>query len=252
MAPIYLVSDIHAGDPAGEAGRRDFLDFLCFLENQKGELFILGDLFDFWFEWRHVVPKGVFDILYQLRRLVDAGWRVVFLPGNHDFAPGAFLSQEVGIELPGESMVLEVEDKRYFLSHGDGLAARDRGYRVLKKILHSPLSQWLFRHFLHPDWGMGLARLSSHGSRRYRRIDREAWAKDYLEAARRYFLNGFDGVVLGHVHEPVMLREGDRVYANCGDWLEHRSCIVGEAGKLCIADWDPQRKHLQKRSPDVE
>ncbi len=252
MASIYLVSDIHAGDPAGKSGRRDFLDFLGFLEECDCELYILGDLFDFWFEWRHVVPGGAFDILYRLRRLVDAGRRVVFLPGNHDFAPGDFLSQEVGIELPGESMALEVDGKRYFLSHGDGLAARDRGYRVLKKILRSPLSQWLFRHFLHPDWGMGMARASSRGSRRYRRIDRDAWAKDYLAAARRITASGFDGVVLGHVHEPMLVREGGRVYANCGDWLEHRSCIRIEAGEPCLADWDPQAKCLQTRAPDVE
>lgn len=252
MAPIYLVSDIHAGDPAGELGRRDFLDFLQYLENRNGDLVILGDLFDFWFEWRHVVPKGVFDILYQLRRLVDAGWRVVFLPGNHDFAPGEFISRQLGLELPGESMVLEFGGKRFFLAHGDGLAAHDRGYRVLKKILLSPVSQALFRHLLPADWGMGLARIASRGSRRHRSVDREAWAKDYLEAARRYFSDGFDGVVLGHVHEPVMVRDGDRVYANCGDWLEHRSCIVGEEGGLFLADWDPQTKRLQKRSPDVE
>jgi len=252
MKPLYLVSDIHAGDPAGEAGLRDFLDFLGYLEDRRGELVVLGDLFDFWFEWHHVVPKGVFDVVYRLRRLVDQGWRVVFLPGNHDFAPGDFLSRQVGLECPGGNLVMERGGRRYFLAHGDGLAARDRGYRVLKRALHSPFTQALFRNLVPADWGMALARVTSRGSRNYRNIDREAWAADYLAAARRMFSAGFHVVVLGHVHEPMLVREGEHVYANCGDWLKHRSCIVVEAEEPVLADWDRDKGRLQIRPPGVE
>jgi len=252
MDPLYLVSDIHAGDPAGEPGRRDFLAFLEYLEERRGELFILGDLFDFWFEWRHVVPRTGFDILYRLRRLVDAGWRVVFLPGNHDFAPGRFLAEQAGLELPGEDLILERDGRRFYLAHGDGLAARDRGYRILKRVLHAPLSQALFRNLLPADWGMGLARFTSRGSRRHRRVDRAAWSADYLEAARRRFHEGFDVVALGHVHEPMLWKDGGHVYANCGDWLEHRSCVVIDAGDPVLADWDRESGRLRIRRSGVE
>ena len=247
MKPLYLVSDIHAGDPAGEEGLRDFLDFLSYLEARDGELCVLGDLFDFWFEWRHVVPKSVFEILYRLRRLVDAGWSVTFLNGNHDFYSGPFLEREVGLTCSGESRVLERGGRRFFLAHGDGMAKRDRSYRVLKRVLHSPVSQAFFRHLIPADWGMAMARTSSRGSRRYRRIDRSAWSADYLAAARVLFDQGYDGVVLGHVHEPMIHHEKGRVYANCGDWLVHRSCVLMEDNVPVLADWDRENGRLQIR-----
>jgi UDP-2,3-diacylglucosamine hydrolase len=200
-------------------------------------LVIVGDLFDFWFEWRHVIPKGYFRVLHQLRVLVDGGVSVHYLAGNHDFRLPGFLETEIGICVHPDSMAADVEGQAVFVYHGDGVLARDHGYRLVKRVLRNRFAQRLFS-WLHPDLGMWLARGTSTTSRTYERY-RSSDEEEYLALARRKFAEGFRGVVMGHTHRPQEVVEGECTYINLGDWIEHFTFGVHDGAQLKLARFSP-------------
>lgn len=240
---IYFISDIHLAFKVDdvEADKRDKLRaFLEHIQNDPAAraLYLVGDIFDFWFEWYHVVPKYWFPVLHQLRLLVDAGISVHFITGNHDFYTGSFLQEEVGVNCFDESSEFEVEGKRFFVAHGDGYAKKDRGYRVLKRIIRNRLSIFLFKTFIPADWGMQLAKWFSHSSRQLVKIDKLPWAEEYYEFARGKLREGFDFVVLGHIHYPMKREEDGKTYVNCGDWMMKFSYAKYDGRFLNLEQWD--------------
>lgn len=240
MSHIFFISDVHLAMRPDAAEKRRTETLLAFLEHvraEAAELFVLGDLFDFWFEWRHVVPRYYFPVLHALHGLVRAGVEVHFLAGNHDFSAGPYLQEAVGLHWHPADLDLERDGRRFFLSHGDGLARADRGYRLLKRVIRHPAAIFLFRHLLHPDWGMALARLTSDSSRRLRTIDRPAWADEYAERAEQKLQAGWDYVVLGHIHYPQRLVFGDKVYINLGDWIGEYTYARFDGRELTLERW---------------
>ncbi len=223
MSALYLISDVHLGlqTPSEEAAKQTrLLALLTRLESDAGRLCILGDLFDFWFEYRHVVPASTLPVLAALQRLTRAGVEVHYLAGNHDFALGRFLTDEIGCTIHLDPVEMTFDGARFYLHHGDGLAGRDLGYRVLKRILRNRLLQRLWR-WVHPDLGFALARRVSRTSRRY------TGGKEYGPSDRRDRTlaalagRGYDWIVMGHTHEPEVQRlAGGTVYLNLGSWLE--------------------------------
>lgn len=242
MKNIYFISDVHLAfmETAPEIEKREkLLDFLDLVSREGSALYLLGDIFDFWFEWYHVVPKYWFPILYRLRRLVDQGVEVNFIPGNHDFYTGTYLAKEIGLRCFSESVTFSLGGKRFFAAHGDGYARSDRGYRFLKRVIRSRVSQFLYRTFIPSDLGMLIARWTSKSSRKLVRIDKDPWSGEYLDFALDKFSEGFDYVLLGHIHEPVRHEEGGKIYINCGDWMREFSYAKYDGKDLTLEHFQP-------------
>jgi UDP-2,3-diacylglucosamine hydrolase len=244
MAPgaVYFVSDAHLGaeTPEREAAQQARLhDFLTTLPGRASALYIVGDLFDFWFEYRTAIPRRLFHTLAVLRQVRAAGVEITYLSGNHDFWLGPFLSRELGLETRQDAVALNVQGRRIWIHHGDGLMGGDLGYRALKRILRHPLSIRLYR-MLHPDLGLPLAhwfsRLSRH-SRPGRPLDGD---RLWREIAEPRFLEGFDAVLVGHLHHAFERRQDGRVFIVLGDWIEQFTYVALEDGQFRFDVWAPR------------
>lgn len=251
MAADYFISDVHLGieGPAEEEAKEERLAALLDSMGSDGaRLFINGDLFDFWFEYRRVVPGRGLRVLAALHRLALSGVAVHYLTGNHDFALGPYLSEEVGCIIHEEPFAIQADGRRFYLHHGDGLAKKDTGYRVLKKVVRSGWAQALWR-LVHPDLGLWLARKVSGTSRQYTTgkdygttgyMDRrlEAWAEE-----------GYDVIFLGHTHHAeVRQLTGDALYVNLGTWLGGGAPWARyEEGELLVVHPDGSEQRLPVR-----
>jgi UDP-2,3-diacylglucosamine hydrolase len=247
MNNIYFISDVHLSfDNNGQEKekRKNLLDFLDYIEADKdaAELYVLGDLFDFWFEWYHVIPKYWAPVLFKLKQLTDAGVCVKLVAGNHDFYLGGYLEEELGVCCVNEYCQFERNSKRFFAAHGDGYARKDRGYRLLKRIIRSRVSIFLFKTFIPADLGMLLARWSSRSSRKWVKIEKHSWAEEYFQAAQKKFAEGFDYVVLAHIHFPMIREDNDtgKTYVNCGDWINQFSYALYDGSRLMLKYWKPR------------
>lgn len=219
--PAYFISDLHLGARYRQLrpGREEsLLRFLRGPAREASHLIILGDLFEFWMEYRSYVPKGHFRVLAALEELVRGGVEVHYLAGNHDFNLGGFFREHLGIQVHPEEVLIELQGKRLLLMHGDGLPESDGRYRIMRRIFRHPASNFLFR-LLHPDWGMGLAHLLSGLSRDQHR-NRPRKMPEY-EAAGRALLtrSGCDIVMHGHTHAAFVKEVPEGVYVNSGEWL---------------------------------
>jgi UDP-2,3-diacylglucosamine hydrolase len=226
----YFISDLHLGCETRE--RELFKEnlLLAFLDSIKGDashLFIVGDLFDYWFEYRRVYQKGFFRTLSKLYELTSTGVQVHYFIGNHDFMHRDFFEREIGVTLQPDSMVTELNGKRLYIAHGDGLIANDLGYNILKKILRNKTAQFCFG-LIHPDLGIKIASASSKTSRDYT-AGKNYGAKDSLfEVAKQRIDEGIDIVIFGHSHIRRFESFGDGQYVNLGSWLQ----------KPCYAKFD--------------
>ena len=236
---VYFLSDAHLGTESREreAAREARLhEFLTHVEGRAAALFIVGDLFDFWFEYRTAIPRRHFATLAALRDLRHAGVEIHYLNGNHDFWLGPFLSQELGLTTHAGPVALTLQGRRLWLHHGDGLVGGDLGYRMLKRVVRHPASIGLYR-LLHPDIGIPLAHFLSNLSRDSRA--RRALDGDRLwrEIAGPRFAEGFDTVMVGHFHHVYERRDGKRTFFVLGDWIEHFTYVVLEGGELRLEAW---------------
>ena len=236
---VYFFSDAHLGtDPKEqEAGREARLhDFLTSLAGHATALYIVGDLFDFWFEYRTAIPRRHFPTLSVLRRLRDAGVAITYLNGNHDFWLGPFLSDELGVRTHRDALTLDLQGHRIWLHHGDGLGGGDLGYRLLKKVLRSPTSIALYG-LLHPDLGIPLAHLVSRWSRHSRGERPLDGERLWRQVATPRFGEGFDTVIIGHLHHAWERRDGGRAMFLLGDWIEAFTYLRLRDGVFTLETW---------------
>ncbi len=236
--PVYFLSDIHLGEgtDSEEASKyRKLLGFLQVVQRQAKALVLVGDIFDFWYEWNTVIPKRHFDLLCRFQALENAGVALHYLPGNHDFRLQGFLERDLGFTVNSGAAEYLVGEQKIYVYHGDGILTRDSGYRLLKRILRSRINQRLFS-WLHPDIGMALARATSRTSRtriHYREADEE----EYRAFAQRQFARGFQGVVIGHSHHPKQFDFPQGTYLNLGDWIRHFSYGIHDGEHLMLRYW---------------
>ncbi len=225
----YVIADAHMGaeTPEREAlKRRRLITFFNHVENEKAHLILCGDLFDFWFEYRSVIPRQHFRLLSALADLLEAGIRVDYLAGNHDFWLDSFLRNELGIIVHDDELEIEHGGRRLFLLHGDGLLKKDYLYRLLKRILRNPRHIFLYK-WLHPDLGIPLAHLFSRWSRDSSLRDEKLYTdSDYRAFARQKIENGTDMVVLGHTHIAAREKIESGWYLNPGAWMQTFSYLV--------------------------
>lgn len=221
--PVLLLGDVHLGI-ADAAAEEDLLQFLRQVPDRARSLVIMGDVFDFWFAWKHAIPRTGFRVLAALADLRDRGIPVVWIGGNHDCWGGETLQ-----ELTGAMYTLEVWDGQFGpwrvrLAHGDGLRElEDRPYRRLRTVLRHPLAIKLFG-WLHPNWATGLALRSSHTSRT-RRAGDEGRGLHAVAASWMQTADAPELVVFGHSHVPALTRAGGGVYGNAGAWYLDRQYL---------------------------
>ncbi len=247
MSRIYFVSDSHLGVPDRPRSlqrERLLVQWLEQVAQDASGIYLLGDLFDFWFEYRHVVPRGYVRLLGKLAELSDRGVALHFFTGNHDMWSFGYLEQEIGLRLYRQPVERELNGKRFLIGHGDGLGPGDRGYKFLKRVFSCRLCQRLFS-FLHPGFGVGLARWLSRRSRaaggsadeKYLGDDREFLVQYCRERLRQ---KPFDYFVFGHRHLPIDLEVAPGVrYVNTGDWVQHFTYAVFDGETLQLKTFSP-------------
>jgi UDP-2,3-diacylglucosamine hydrolase len=240
MSRVFFFSDAHLGLESEEKEREKESRLLRFLDHVEGHathLFIVGDLFDAWFEYATVIPKGYHRLLTRLEDLARKGIETHYLAGNHDYWMRDYFSKHLGIVIHSDPFTISIAGKSFYLHHGDGLATNDMGYRILKKILRNPISIRLYT-WIHPDIGIRIARLSSRKSRHY------TSHKDYGESdgmqrwAARRIREGADFVVMGHRHHPTSVVIGNGLYVNLGDWISFFTYAEYADGKLELKTWE--------------
>ncbi|HJU89431.1 MAG TPA: UDP-2,3-diacylglucosamine diphosphatase [Gemmatimonadaceae bacterium] len=238
-SPCYVISDTHLGIGDDDREReRDLVTFLRHLDGRAASLLINGDLFDFWFEWRSVIPRGHFRTLAALADLKDSGLDILMVAGNHDCWGGDVLTREVGVRFVEGPITETLSGWRTHIAHGDGLRlVEDKKYRMLRRVLRHPASIRAFR-LLHPDWGSSLARGSSDASRTYRARDEGAGLR---AVAMRYLEEhpDLDLVLYGHSHVAALERSPTgAVYANAGSWLDDRAFLRITPDIIELRRWD--------------
>jgi len=235
---IYFASDVHLGLPNYKESlvrEKRFVRWLDTIKDDAKEIILLGDIFDFWFEYKRAIPRGFTRFLGKLCEITDFGIPVHFFTGNHDMWIFDYLPKETGIILHKEPIVKEYSGKKFFLAHGDGLGPGDKSYKLLKKIFASRFSQWLFARF-HPNIGIWIANTWSTHSR-YSRETRpfEGEDKEWLILYSKKLLKSedFDYIVYGHRHLPMDLQLNEKTrYINLGDWITNFTYAVFDGEKM--------------------
>jgi UDP-2,3-diacylglucosamine hydrolase len=237
---IYFASDFHLGVPSREESlirEKRIVKWLDEIKSDAEEIYLMGDLFDFWFEYKYTVPKGFVRLLGKIAEIADSGTPVTLFTGNHDMWMFDYLPQEIGVTIYRDPITRTYNGKKFYLGHGDGLGPGDHGYKFIKKVFANPVCQWLFER-LHPNFALRIANYWSHKSRisnapkdeQFKGEDGEwlvAYSKDILKKEH------FDYFIFGHRHLPldIKLSENSR-YVNLGEWVNYNSYAVFDGERL--------------------
>lgn len=223
MEDTYLfISDIHLGLQSKETEKKKerlLVEFLTSKAINCRELFIVGDLFDYWFEYKRVYQKGFFRTLTALQDLTEKGIKIHYFIGNHDFLHRDFFEAEIGATLYENPIAITLNGKKFFIGHGDGLVQNDYGYLILKKIMRNKIIQKVYS-LIHPDLGIGIASHTSKSSREYTTRKDYGEVDGLFEAAKKQIESGFDYVIFGHLHKRIYKEYKNGCYVNLGSWLD--------------------------------
>lgn len=227
---LYFASDFHFGVPNPEASKtreREAVRWLNQIADSAAAVFLVGDLFDFWFEYKFTAPKGYTRFLGKIAELTDAGIPVYTFLGNHDMWQFGYLEQEVGVTLFKDKCRFDFQEKRFFIAHGDGLGPGDHGYKFIKKVFRNPINQWLFAR-LHPNLSFGMANYWSGKSRQHNQ-ESPVFLGDqeflYQYCLRQLNEDPADYYIFGHRHLPldVPLPGSSSRYINLGEWFNKKT-----------------------------
>lgn len=242
---VYFSSDNHLGAPNQSESLPREKKFVQWLDEVKGDaaaIFLLGDLFDFWFEYKKVVPKGFVRVLGKLAEISDSGIPIYFFVGNHDLWMGDYFEKELNIPVYHDPKEFEFNNKSFFIGHGDGKGPGDKGYKRMKKVFVNPISKWFFR-WLHPDLGVRIAQhlsvknklISGDEDKEFLGEEREWLA---LYAKRKLETKHYDYFIFGHRHLPMEINVGKKsAYFNLGDWISHYSYGVFDGETFSLKEY---------------
>lgn len=239
---IYFASDFHLGVPNDSISllrEKSIVDWLNFIQADAFEIYLVGDIFDFWFEYKTVIPRGYTRLLGKIAELTDKGIKINYFTGNHDMWTFGYLEKETGVTLYRNPIEITYNNKTFMIGHGDGLGPGDNGYKMIKKIFASPICQWLFAR-LHPNFSIGLANFWSRKSRSVNQPkdkiflgDDKEWLVIYCkEVLQTKSINYF---IFGHRHLLLNIPLNETsTYINLGDWFKAKNYAVfdGETLKL--------------------
>lgn len=243
MKKKYFISDLHLGSPNHEASlvrEKKFVNWLDEVSKDADEIFLVGDVFDFWFEYKRAVPRGFVRCLGKIATLTDQGIKVHWFTGNHDMWIFDYLPKECGIILHRKPIVIDYNNQKMYIGHGDGLGPGDHSYKFMKRFFDSKLCQWLFAR-LHPNFGVWLASsLSGYSRGKGMEKDKifhgeQEWLFQYCQSIENETHHDF--YVFGHRHYPNVMTVGENSqYINLGDWIQHFTYAV----------WDEDGVRLEK------
>jgi UDP-2,3-diacylglucosamine hydrolase len=249
---VYFASDFHLGIPDRARSlerEKRICRWLDRISEDAAALYLVGDLFDVWFEYKNVIPKGYTRFLGKLASLSDGGLKIEAFTGNHDLWMHGYFEEELGIPVHHEPVERHYNGRRFFIGHGDGLGPGDHGYKMLKKVLRSPLSQWLYRR-IHPDTGVGVAGwFSRRGPKHVDGAEEQflgpekewlvQFCKEQLSRAH------YDYFVFGHRHLPIDYPlPPDSRYINLGDWIRYDSYGVFDGTDMHLCYYTETHNHL--------
>ena len=247
MKPIYFLSDSHLGSWAVEHGRmqeRRLVRFLDSIKTKAAAVYLLGDMFDFWYEYKYVVPRGYTRFLGKLSELTDMGVEVHYFTGNHDIWAYDYLERECGVTLHKKPLTVELYGKIFYLAHGDGLGDTNRGFKVIRAVFHNRMCQWAFSA-LHPRWGVWFGQSWARHSRLKRADGKEQpymgeEREPLLRYTRQYiqYHPNVDYFIYGHRHIEIdkQLTKKARVIV-LGDWISQFSYVVYDGEHLFMSQY---------------
>lgn len=242
---IYFLSDFHLGAPDvtnSLVREKRIVAFLESIRHNAQVIFIVGDMFDFWYEYKTVVPKGYTRVFGKLAEITDSGIPIHFFVGNHDMWMNGYFEQELNIPVYHHPKVFEFNSKQFYIGHGDGLGPDDHSYKFLKKIFRSPICNWLFGQ-LHPTLGIGLANYFSRKSREKADNADEHFLgedKEWLIIYCKQLLQQqpYDFFIFGHRHLPLNFRLSETSsYINLGDWIRNFTYATFDGSKMQLHKW---------------
>ncbi len=244
---IYFISDAHLGNQTVSYKQREkyLISFLHEIGESASHLFILGDLFDFWIEYKHAIRPHYFNILHEFKGLIKNGTKIYYIAGNHDFALGPFLRDTIGIKIYPNDLDITLQGKRIYLCHGDIFIKPDIGYRLWRAMLRNPFNQALYK-WLHPNIGVPIANFLSTSSRCFKsKKYKTKIKKQYIQQVQRFFNNGFEIVMLGHTHYPQLYNFNGNIYCNTGEWLKRYTFAKLENGDVTLWEYIPGKSYSQ-------
>lgn len=241
---MFFASDFHLGVDAVLSSLEREKKVVAWLETIRHEaavIYLLGDIFDFWFEYATAVPRGQVRLLGKLAQLADEGTELHFFTGNHDMWVFDYLSGEIGLKVHRKALLTEISGKRFYLAHGDGIGPGDHKYKFIKRVFANPFCQWLFAR-LHPNFGIGLARYFSHKSRLATEEEVFYGEKEWQVIHSRQMLEkhgDIDFFIYGHRHLPNDIPlTGNSRFINLGDWVSHFTYAVFDGQDLSLEKFD--------------
>lgn len=249
---VYFASDFHLGVSALDSSierEQKIVQWLDDISDQAAEIYFLGDVFDYWFEYRKVIPKGFTYLFSKIRELRDAGISMYYFTGNHDMWMFKYMTDEYGIPIYREPITKTIMGKKVYLAHGDGLGPGDLGYKFIKRIFNNRACQF-FYSMVHPDIGLWIMKRFSHQSRLMTSEEEKSFHlrnERTIQFAEAHVTDhDIDYYVMGHRHLPIQyqLHQGKAQYINLGDWLYHYSYGVMREGILNIEFYQPNNAIL--------
>lgn len=239
MSKIYFASDLHLGVPNREKSlerERLFVQWLDEIKVDAEAIYLVGDVFDFWFEYKKVVPKGYIRLLGKLAEISDSGIPIHFFTGNHDMWLFDYLEKEIKVLIYKDPIEISLKGKQFFIGHGDGLGPGDKGYKIIKTIFRSRICQWLFER-IHPNLGISIAEYWSKKSRIANGVkDEKFYGEDELLTQfckEKMKTTEVDYFIFGHRHLPLEINLGDNTtYINLGEWVNYNSYAVFDGKKI--------------------
>lgn len=237
---VYFVSDSHLGVPnyASSLEReKKLVKWLDEIKSDANHLFLLGDIFDFWFEYKQVIPKGYTRLLGKLSELSDSGVKIYYFIGNHDMWIRDYFANEIGCIVFDSPQVFQINGKKVFIAHGDGLGPRDFGYKIIKKLFSCKINQWFFAR-LHPNFAISFGQFLSRRSRAANAVNDEVFVGETKEflilfAKKKIKTESFDYFIFGHRHLAMEFKiDESTTYLNTGDWVRQFSYAKSVGNKI--------------------
>ena len=239
---IYFASDNHLGAPNLEESlvrEKKFVSWLDTIKKDAEAIFLVGDIFDFWFEYNEVVPKGFTRTLGKLAEISDAGISIHYFAGNHDMWLVDYFQKELNLTVHDKPKIFTINDKKFFVGHGDGLGPGDKSFKIMKKIFKNPFFNWCFR-CVHPDLGIKLGKYLSNKNRLKSSLEdlkfngnENEWLTKYCKEKLKN--EHYDYFIFGHRHIPLEIElSPNSTYINLGDWITHFSYAVFDGHQVLL------------------
>lgn len=247
---IYFISDFHLGAPDKEKSlvrEKRIVRWLDMVRSDAAEIYLMGDIFDFWFEYRHAVPRGYVRLLGKLAELADSGIKLHYFTGNHDMWVFDYLPTEIGLTIYREPVERVIGKRTFYIGHGDGLGPGDHGYKFIKKVFANKFCQWLFAR-LHPNFGIPLALYFSRKSRIATGTADEKFLgeeNEWLIVYSKELLakKHYDYLIFGHRHLPLDIKLGSESrYINLGEWINYNTYAVFDGNDISLLKFESETK----------